>query len=56
MVQVSPEWSPAEARAALGDGSFGGVYQRPDEDMAQLWEAAVVEIRALLERDWPPAA
>jgi creatinine amidohydrolase len=55
MVQVSPEWSPAEARSALGDGSFGGVYQRPDDDMAQLWEAAVAEIRALVERDWPAA-
>jgi creatinine amidohydrolase len=49
MVEVSPEWTPAAARTALGDGSFGGVYQRPDEDMAQLWEAAVAELRALLE-------
>jgi creatinine amidohydrolase len=49
MVEVSPGWTPAAARTALGDGSFGGVYQRPDEDMAQLWEAAVAELRALLE-------
>ncbi len=35
--------------AALGDGSFGGAYQRPDGDMQQLWDAAVAEIRALLE-------
>ena len=40
---------PADARAALGDGSFGGAYQRPDEDMQRLWDAAVAEIRALLE-------
>lgn len=48
MVDVSPDWTPADARAALGDGSFGGAYQRPDGDMQQLWEAAVTEIRALL--------
>jgi creatinine amidohydrolase len=52
MVQVSPDWSPAEARAALGDGSFGGIYQRSDEDMAQLWQAAIAEIRVLLESGW----
>ncbi len=49
MVAVSPEWTAAAARAALGDGSFGGAYQRPDEDMQRLWDAAVAEIRALLE-------
>ena len=48
MVEVSPDWTAADARAALGDGSFGGAYQRPDGDMQQLWEAAVTEIRALL--------
>jgi creatinine amidohydrolase len=49
MVAISPDLPPAEARAAIGDGSFGGVYQRPDEDMQQLWDAAVAEIRALIE-------
>ena len=49
MVEVSPDWTAADARAALGDGSFGGAYQLPDEDMQQLWDTAVAEIRALLE-------
>ena len=49
MVALDQAWSAAEARAALGDGSFGGVYHRPDGDMQQLWDAAVAEIRALLE-------
>jgi creatinine amidohydrolase len=50
MVEVSPAWTPAEARSAIGDGSFGGAYQRPDGDMQQLWDAAVTEIRTLLEQ------
>ena len=49
MVEVSLEWTAADARAALGDGSFGGAYQRPDGDMQQLWDAAVGEVRALIE-------
>jgi creatinine amidohydrolase len=48
MVEVSPDWTAEDARAALGDGSFGGAYQRPDEDSQRLWDAAVAEIRALL--------
>lgn len=43
---------PAEIRRALGDGNFGGLYQRPDADMQALWEVAVAETRALLEGPW----
>jgi creatinine amidohydrolase len=50
LIAVSATWTPTEARAALGDGSFGGVYERPDGDMQGLWDAAVTEVRALLER------
>jgi creatinine amidohydrolase len=49
MVAPDQEWTAAEARAALGDGSLGGAYQRPDGDMQQLWDAAVAEIRVLLD-------
>jgi creatinine amidohydrolase len=49
MVAPEPDWDAAQARAALGDGSFGGAYQRPDGDMQRLWDTAVAEIRALLE-------
>jgi creatinine amidohydrolase len=44
--------SPAEGRAALGDGNFGGLYQRPDVDMLALWAVAVSETRGLLETGW----
>jgi creatinine amidohydrolase len=43
--------NPQTWREALGDGSFGGLYQRSPEDESRLWEAAVVGIQARLE-DW----
>lgn len=44
--------SPADARALLGDGSFGGAYERPDEVMRRLWEVGVEEARGLLTGLW----
>src|SRR5206468_9290228 len=46
---------PAGVRAYIGDGNFGGVYQRPDEEMLALWAVAVEETRALLEGGWGDA-
>jgi creatinine amidohydrolase len=43
------EGNPETWRKALGDGSFGGLYQRSPEDESRLWEAAVQEIRKRLE-------
>jgi creatinine amidohydrolase len=31
---------------------MGGAYQRPDEDMQQVWDAGVAEVRELLENGW----
>jgi len=42
---------PQAARAHLGDGNYGGVYQRGDDEMMKVWDAAVAETRALLV-DW----
>jgi len=47
-VPPRPE-DPTEVRRALGDGSYGGWYQRPDEDMLRIWEAGVEETRAAIE-------
>lgn len=44
--------APAQVRAMLGDGSFGGLWQRPDEDMLAIWETGVAETRAALEGPW----
>jgi creatinine amidohydrolase len=40
---------PAAVRAALGDGSFGGAYARPDEDMLRVWATGVAEVRERIE-------
>ncbi|GAA5532243.1 creatininase family protein [Deinococcus aluminii] len=46
--------APARLRETLGDGNYGGLYQRPDEDMQALWNAAVQETRDLLQHGWLP--
>jgi creatinine amidohydrolase len=45
--------APARVRAMLGDGSFGGAWQKPDAAMARLWASGVAETRAALEGPWP---
>jgi creatinine amidohydrolase len=44
--------NPKAVRAYLGDGNFGGYYERPDADMLAIWEVAVAETRELLEGAW----
>jgi creatinine amidohydrolase len=44
--------APNECREFLGDGNFGGAYQRSDEDMEALWQEAIAETRELLESGW----
>lgn len=43
---------PEAVRAYLGDGNFGGYYERPDDEMLGIWDVAVNETRALLEGAW----
>jgi creatinine amidohydrolase len=43
---------PVALRGYLGDGNFGGQYQRSDEDMLGLWQIAVEETRELLTGSW----
>ena len=40
---------PFEARALLEDGCYGGLYQRDESDMRQVWSAAVAETRAMID-------
>lgn len=44
--------SPKAVRDYLGDGNFGGYYERPDGDMLAIWDVAVKETRALIEGPW----
>ena len=43
---------PAGVRVYLGEGNFGGLFQRPDADMDAIWKVAVEETRALIEGGW----
>lgn len=43
---------PIAMRAYIGDGNFGGAYQRSDEEMAALWKVAVEETRDLVVSGW----
>ncbi len=45
--------APEAARDLLGDGNFGGAWQKPDDDMLALWRAGVEETREALEGPWP---
>ena len=44
--------SPQALRNYLGEGNYGGRFQRPDEDMQAIWDVAVQETCALLESGW----
>ena len=39
-------------RDLIGDGNYGGDYQKPDDQMDGIWQVAVAETRALIEGDW----
>ncbi|TFF25473.1 creatininase family protein [Jiella endophytica] len=43
---------PEKVRELLGDGNFGGYYEKPDADMLAIWDIAVTETRALIEGPW----
>lgn len=43
---------PQGLRRVLGDGNYGGHYQRPDAEMLAIWQVAVEETRALLTSPW----
>ncbi len=42
----------AGVRELLGDGNFGGVYEKPDDQMMQVWRVGVLETREALEGPW----
>lgn len=44
---------PAATMAMLGDGNFGGAWQRENAVMMDLWQTGVAETRAALDGPWP---
>jgi creatinine amidohydrolase len=51
-ISAMREMDPAAVRDLLGDGSLGGLYERPDEDVLRVWAAGVAEVRELIESGW----
>ncbi len=43
---------PAAFKEAVGDGNYGGFYERPDEETMAIWEVAVAEVREIMEDGW----
>jgi creatinine amidohydrolase len=43
---------PVKKKELLGDGNYGGLYQRSDEDMLAIWSVAVEETRAVIAESW----
>lgn len=39
-------------RSYVGDGNYGGVYQKPEAQMLEMWRAGVEETREALEGPW----
>jgi creatinine amidohydrolase len=40
---------PAGVREYIGDGNFGGRYQRSDDEMSAIWNVAVAETRSAID-------
>lgn len=43
---------PGAKKTLLGDGNYGGVYQRPDDEMLAIWAVAVEETRKVIMEGW----
>ncbi len=43
---------PKAVRAYLGDGNFGGYYEKSNDEMHAIWDIAVAETRAVMEGPW----
>jgi creatinine amidohydrolase len=40
---------PQAVREELGDGNYGGAYQKPDDEMLRLWQTGVEETRRQID-------
>ncbi len=41
--------TPERTRDYLGDGNFGGLYQRSDDEMLAIWSVAIEETRSMIK-------
>lgn len=43
---------PGAKKELLGDGNFGGYYQRSEAEMDRLWQTAIAETREIIADGW----
>lgn len=43
---------PKRKKEMLGDGNFGGLYRRSDEEMQAIWDMGVAETREVVNQGW----
>jgi creatinine amidohydrolase len=51
-IDLIKQVDPPALRKYLGDGNWGGLYQRSDEEMMKIWRVAVQETCELLTDGW----
>jgi creatinine amidohydrolase len=51
-IDLIKQLDPLALRKYLGDGNWGGLYQRSDEEMMKIWRVAVQETCELLTDGW----
>lgn len=47
-----PQLDPGAKANMLGDGNYGGRYQRLDEEMLAIWQVATEETRQVITENW----
>ncbi len=47
-----PQLDPGAKATMLGDGNYGGFYQRSDEEMLAIWQVATEETRQVITENW----
>ena len=51
-IALFQQLDPSAKKQLLGDGNYGGFYQRPDAEMQAIWDTAVKETRQIILDDW----
>jgi len=47
-----PQFDPGTKAKMLGDGNYGGFYQRADTEMLAIWQVATEETRQVITENW----
>ncbi len=50
--ELSRQLSGKKARAYVGDGNYGGFYEKDEKAMLEMWQIGVAETRTEIEENW----